>query len=313
MANRFDFQGLKAKAPYFEGWYVKTSDAKQNFSLALIPGIALFDEEESFVQYNLFYKGKSLSGKITFPLEAFEVVAAPYSILMPLFVLSETGVKAHLVDDDTDILIDLEFGDFLRLKQDRYSPSIMGPFEYIKMPCSHDVVSMRHDVKGTVVIDGETVKIDEGTGYIEKDRGSTFPSQYVWAQSNQFKENDKSSLFLSVADIDLKINHFTGTIAVFHDGATEHRFATYLGSKAEVIVNDDQLGYTVKLTGQNKSLIVEVSLLNGNDLIAPMDDEMDYTIKETVKADITLTFKEKNKNPLHLSSEHGAAERVNWK
>ncbi|MFO8069931.1 MAG: tocopherol cyclase family protein [Alkalibacterium sp.] len=313
MANRFDFQGLNAKAPYFEGWYVKSSDAKQDFTLSLIPGIALFDEEECFVQYNLFYKGKSLSGKITYPIEAFEVVEAPYSILMPLFVLSETGVKAHLVDDGNDMLIDLEFGDFLRLKQDIYSPSIMGPFEYVKMPCSHDVVSMRHDVKGRVVINGETVKIDAGTGYMEKDRGANFPSQYVWAQSNQFKENNRSSLFLSVADIDLKINHFTGTIAVFHDGMKEHRFATYLGSKAEVMVNDDQLGYTVKLTDINKSLIAEVSLLNGNNLIAPMNDEMDYTIKETIKADITLMFKEKNKKTIHLTSEHGAAERVNWK
>ncbi len=313
MTNRFDFQGTTAKAPYFEGWYVKFTDTEQDFTLALIPGLAKFSTEECFVQYNLFYKGEKHSGKLTFPIERFEVVDEPYSILMPRFVLSEHGMKAHLKDDENDLLVDLNFGDFLRLKQDLYSPSIMGPFEYIKMPCSHDVVSMRHQVTGKVIINGETLKIDNGRGYIEKDRGSTFPSRYVWAQSNQFKENDKSSLFLSVADIDLKAVHFTGTIAVFHDGKKEHRFATYLGSKAKVRVDEDQMGYRVTLKDKSKTLIAEVSLLNGTDLIAPMNEGMDYSIKETVKATIAVTFKQKNEPSLILTSDNGAAEGVNWK
>lgn len=312
MTNRFDFQGTQAKAPYFEGWYVKCSDVEQDFTLALIPGLAKFTTEECFVQYNLFYKGKTLSGKITFPIDDFDVVQEPYSILMPRFVLSEKGVKAHLKDEENDLLIGLDFGDILPLKQDMYAPSIMGPLEYIKVPCYHDVVSMRHQVTGTVVINGETLKINSGRGYLEKDRGSTFPSRYVWTQCNQFKEDDSSSLFLAVADIDFKVMNLTGAIAVYHDGVKEHRFATYLGTKTKVHVDDDQLGYTVTLKDRSKTLIAEVSLINSNELIAPMNDEMDYAIKETVKATVAVTFKEKGKPSSVLTSDHGAAEGVNW-
>lgn len=312
MANRFDFKGTRAAAPYFEGWYVKVTDPDKDFTLALIPGVALFGAKECFVQYNLFYKEKSLSGKITFPIEAFTTVNDPYSILMPLFVLSETGVKTHLKDESIDLLVDLSFGTFLPLEQTLYSPSIMGPFEYLKMPCSHDVVSMQHDVKGSVVVNGEKIAINKGKGYIEKDRGSTFPSKYVWAQSNIFKEREDCSVFLSVADIDLNIINFMGTIAVFHDGEKEHRFATYLGAKAEVKVDVDQQNYSVKLKDPRKRLTAQVSLKNSDKLIAPMNHNMDYTIKETVKADISLVFEEKDKEPVYLNTINGAAECVNW-
>ncbi|GEK89971.1 tocopherol cyclase family protein [Alkalibacterium putridalgicola] len=312
MTNRFDFKGVNAKAPYFEGWYVKTTDAAQDFSLALIPGMARFSETECFVQYNLFYKGKSLSGKITFPIDDFIVVSEPYSILMPLFVLSEKGVKAHIKDEENDILIDLTFGKLLPLKQDLYSPSIMGPFEYIKMPCSHDVISMNHAVSGTVIINGEKIDLTAGDGYMEKDRGSTFPSKYVWAQSNSFEEDRDSSFFISIADIGLKFIQFTGAIGVFHDGIKEHRFATYSGTKAEVKVSENQQEYTVCLKDSDKKLTAQVSFLVSDELIAPMNDKMDYAIKEAIKAKIILTFQEKNKEPIQLTTENGAAERVNW-
>ncbi|GEK90872.1 tocopherol cyclase family protein [Alkalibacterium kapii] len=312
MADRFDFKGTKAKSPYFEGWYVKASDPKKEFTLALIPGVALFDAEECFVQYNLVYKGKTLSGKITFPIEEFTVVKDPYSILMPSFVLSKNSVKAHLKDDKIDLMLDLSFGEFLPLDKSLYSPSIMGPFEYLKMPCAHDVISMRHKVSGTIVLNGESITIASGMGYLEKDRGSTFPNKYVWGQSNIFKEKEQCSVFLSVAEIDLSIINFMGTIAVFHDGEKEHRFATYLGANAEVKVAADQQSYVVKIKDAKKSLTAEVSLKNGDKLIAPMKNNMDYAIKETVKATISLVFEQKNKEPLHLNSEDGAAECVNW-
>ncbi|SFC72726.1 Tocopherol cyclase [Alkalibacterium subtropicum] len=312
MTNRFDFKGVNAQAPYFEGWYVKTTDAEQDFSLALIPGMALFSEKECFVQYNLYYKGKSVSGKITYPVEEFTIVSEPYSVLMPLFVLSEKGVKAHLKDEENDLLIDLNFGDFLPLRQSLFSPSIMGPLEYIRVPCSHDIVSMRHEVRGTVTVNGEKITLDKGTGYMEKDRGSTFPDRYIWAQSNSFIEDEESALSLAVADIDFNVFDLTGAIAVFHDGIKEHRFASYQGTLCKVTMDENLEGYTVYLKDYSKSLKVKVSLQHSHELIAPMSEGMDYPIKETMKAEIRVTFQEKNKQPVYLTSKNGAAEAVNW-
>ncbi|TVP92606.1 tocopherol cyclase family protein [Alkalibacterium sp.] len=310
--NRFNFQGEHIREQYFEGWYVKTIDSNNDLSIALIPGVAHFSENESFVQYNINYKGQSYSGKITFPREHFSIVGDPQTIALPKFVLNERGVMGSLSDSGNRIVFDLDFGVFTPIKETVYSPSIMGPFEYLKMPCSHDVISMKHSVTGTVFVNGEKVVIENGSGYIEKDRGSTFPSKYVWAQANNFSENNKASLFLSVAQIEKSALDFIGTIAVFHDGIEEHRFATYLGTRVNVEVDYQKNQYTVTLRNPRKKLEVWVRLANEMSLIAPMKNEMDYAIKETVKSDITLKFSNADLEAVHLTTENGAAELVNW-
>lgn len=312
MSNRFIFQGEGKRSNYFEGWYVKCTDTKNDLSLALIPGVSHFSESQSFVQYNIHYKDKAYSGMVRFDRDDFEVIPDPYSIIMPKFVLSEAGVKVSLSDEDNHIVMDLSFGPLLPLRQTVYMPSIMGPLEYLTMPCAHDIVSMRHTVEGKINLNGEKIKVESGIGYMEKDRGSTFPSNYLWLQTNDFPENTQASLSLAIATIDKKPLHLTGLIAVFHDGVKEHRFSTYLGSRFKVEVDEDKKGYVVKVKGINKKLEVRVNLLNEKELIAPMDSEMDFPIKESIKSSLSMTFKEKGKPEVTLSSEHAAAELVNW-
>lgn len=312
MMNRFDFQGENKRENYFEGWYIKCTDKENDLSIALIPGVAHFSKDESFVQYNIVFKGQTFSGKITFERNEFDVIGDSQNIVMPKFVFNEKGVKASLTDGSNQFILDLDFGVFLPIKQSLFAPSIMGPLEYIKMPCSHDIISMKHTVKGTVSINGETLRLNNGTGYIEKDRGNTFPSKYVWAHSNGFDEKPDASLFLSVAQIDKGSLTAIGAIAIFHDGEKEVRFATYLGSRVRVEVNNEQSTYKVILSDPFKRLEATVSLSNGSELIAPMNAGMDYPIKETVKSDVSLIFSEKNRDPIKLNSDNGAAELVNW-
>lgn len=312
MSNRFDFQGEGKRTNYFEGWYVKCTDRENDLSIALIPGVSHFSDSQSFVQYNIHYKNKSYSGKINFDRNHFEVVPEPYSIIMPKFVLSESGVKASLIDEDNHILLDFSFGPLQPIRQTAYMPSIMGPLEYIKVPCSHDIVSMKHTVKGKLVLNGEEINVDSGVGYMEKDRGSTFPSNYLWLQTNTFTENSEASLSLAVATIEKKPLKITGFYAVFNDGIKEHRFSTYLGSRFDVVVDNNEVGYSVQITGRNKILEVKVELSNVSELIAPMNEGMDFPIKETVKSSLEMTFKEKGKAEVKLTSENAAAELVNW-
>lgn len=311
-SNRFNFQGEGKRTNYFEGWYVKCTDLENDLSVALIPGVSHFGESQSFVQYNIHYKGKTYSGMIKFDRDDFEVIPEPYSIIMPKFILSETGVKASLKDEDNHIVLDFSYGPLLPLKQTAYMPSIMGPLEYLKMPCAHDIVSMKHDVRGKMILNGKEITINSGIGYLEKDRGHTFPSNYLWLQSNTFMEDSNASLSLAIATIEKKPLKLKGLIAVFHDGVKEHRFSTYLGSRFDVVLDDDGEGYSVQARGRNKILEVKVGLTNVSELIAPMDQGMDFPIKESVKSFIQMTFKEKGQPEVTLTSEHGAAELVNW-
>lgn len=312
MANRFNFRGENRRENYFEGWFIKTNDKKNDLSVALIPGVAHFSEHESFVQYNIVYKDTYYSGKITFSRDEFDVVGDPQTVMMPKFVFNEKGIKASLNNGETELLIDFDFGLFLPIRQSLYTPSIMGPLEYLNMPCNHDIVSLRHTVKGRISINGEAIELSDALGYIEKDRGSTFPSRYAWAHANGFEHNSEATLFLSAAELEKGPLKKEGAIAIFHDGKEEHRFATYYGTVTDLTVSPDEESYTITMKDLFKKLKVTVSLKNGSEMIAPMNAGMDYPIKETVKSDITMTFTKKNGPTYHLKSTSGAGELVNW-
>ena len=88
----------------------------------------------------------------------------------------------------------------------------MGIFSYIPfMQCNHCILSMKSNVEGIISINDKNIEIFNGTGYIEKDFGVSFPKYYVWGQGNNF--NDKNvSFFVSIADIYFKLFSFRGFI-----------------------------------------------------------------------------------------------------
>ena len=68
-------------------------------------------------------------------------------------------------------------------------------------------------------------------GYLEGDRGRSFPRAYIWTQCC-FPEG---SLVLCVAEIPLAGFRFTGVIGVVLWRGREYRLATYLGARAVTI------------------------------------------------------------------------------
>ena len=118
----------------------------------------------------------------------------------------------------------IHYGPFLPL---RYS--IMGPFQYLPMQCNHKVISMKHTLRGSVLINGETISFDGGMGYIEGDYGRSFPKEYLWLQCNDFLED--LSIMVSIAHIPFLGLHFTGCICAITYKGREYRLGTYKGVK----------------------------------------------------------------------------------
>ena len=52
---------------------------------------------------------------------------------------------------------------------------IMGPFRFFPMECRHGIVSMRHRLTGSVVLDGEVLDFTGGLGYMEMNSPGPFP------------------------------------------------------------------------------------------------------------------------------------------
>lgn len=122
---------------------------------------------------------------------------------------------------------------FLQFKHhQKIAYDIMGPFKYLPfMQCRHRIYSMSHSTNGCLIINKKSFPFINGVGYLEGDRGYSFPKKYIWTQCHI----QNGSLMLSVADIPILNFHFTGIIAIVMINGKEYRIATYLGAKISYI------------------------------------------------------------------------------
>lgn len=134
--------------------------------------------------------------------------------------ISDLGIQVNL----PDIQGEVQYGPLLPLRSD-----IMGPFRFLPMQCSHSVVSMAHSLTGELRLAGAPIVLTGGKGYIEGDRGRSFPKTYLWLQCNDFP--DDCSIMASVADIPFVGMHFMGCICAIVYKGQEYRLATYRGVK----------------------------------------------------------------------------------
>lgn len=149
------------------------------------------------------------------------------------------------------------------------------------MECIHSVISMGHALHGCVELNGHTLDFSGGTGYIEADRGRSFPTAYLWTQCMW----EGCSLMLSIATIPLGRFHFTGCICAMMCNGQEHRIATYRGAE---IQKWSAQGTVIK----QGSYRLEVQLLEqkAQQLRAPSDGNMNRTIPESLSAKVRYCF-----------------------
>lgn len=163
----------------------------------------------------------------------------------------------------------LRFGSPARLRYD-----IMGLFRFVPfLECRHRVFRMSHPVDGKVTLNGREYDFSGGEGYIEGDRGVSFPKWYGWTQCGF----PGGALMLSVAEIPFGPLRFTGTIGVVMLRGREYRLATYLGArvarvtKEEICVEQGNLRLTAKLREPPSC-----------GLLVPKNGEMTRIIRENV-------------------------------
>lgn len=127
-----------------------------------------------------------------------------------------------LVVDMPTIHGTLTYGEGLPLK----SP-IMGPFAPFSMECNHWVESMSHSLSGGLWVEGDYWDFTGGRGYIEGDKGRSFPQKYMWLQCNDF--GNGAALMVAIARVPVWRWSFLGCICALCHQGREYRFATYRG------------------------------------------------------------------------------------
>ena len=285
------FQGGNKRKRYYEGWYFKCVAADGKSSFALIPGIAMAGKgkkgqtSHAFIQ---FIDGETAETEwFEFPFDAFRYSQKRFKVWIGENYFSEDSIHLAIENNSRILKGDLKFTNLQRWPVRPLSPGIMGGYRFVPaMETCHGLLSMDHKVNGSLQNGQKKWTIENGSGYIEKDWGSSFPSSYVWMQSNGFAE-DSASFMCSIATIPYLGKHFTGFLGYFWLNGNRYSFATYTHAKLEdLIIQENKISLLIR--ERKFSIEVKASRKQSGILLAPQAGQMERRISESVEAEIQL-------------------------
>lgn len=279
------YQGWGKKRKYFEGWYFKVVNASGTRAFAFIPGIAMNEEGERHAFIQVLDGIQQRSEYLSFEASSFKASGNKFEVSVGKNFFS----AEKMILDLPSYKGSLSFSEITGWPQRWYSPGIMGPYTFAPfMQCNHGIVSMDHVVSGSLVINGDETDFTGGRGYTEKDWGHSFPSSYIWMQSNHF-ENTGISFKASVATIPWITGTFNGFIAGFWYGDRLYRFTEYNGSRISKLA---YTGNNVELEFVNRRNIISVSapFSQSTPLASPVSGFMKGRIEESMSSVISISL-----------------------
>ena len=243
---------------YFEGWYFKHQ--ANGKTLALIPGKAV---DGAFIHIVTADK----SYYITYPLKEYQKGDI---LTIGDNVFSESGITLNINRPDIQLVGEIHYCNLTPICSD-----IMGPFKFFPMECRHGIISMQHDLEGSVQLNNVTYDFNGGKGYIESDSGRSFPDSYTWIHCNDFKQD--CSITAAVAKIPFYGLKFWGCICVVMLNGKEYRLATYKGVKIVTC----KAG-VIELKQGKYRLLINIRSEGGHMLPAPRYGKMNHAILEDI-------------------------------
>ena len=294
--NPEQFQGWGKTKNYFEGWYFKILNSDASNALALIPGIAMdrTGNKQAFIQV---LDGRAKSAHYhKFHIDSFNPTPGKFIVEIEQNIFSEKFIKLNL----PGLTGELRFNGNVPWPKPFYSPGIMGPFSFVPfMECYHGIVSMDHSIEGELILNDNKIDFNGGRGYIEKDWGRSFPSAYVWMQTNHFSSSG-ISLKTSVANIPWLGSSFVGFIAGLwlHDRLIQ--FNTYNGtSLRKVLVTEKMVEIIMK--NNTYELAIYAHRDHATSLASPINGLMDGRIEESMSSVVDVNLLESKSGKLIFS------------
>ncbi|WP_313130547.1 tocopherol cyclase family protein [Anaerocolumna sp.] len=271
-----EFYGKYKKRSYFEGWYFKNQNERDTISF--IPAFHVDQNQNKSASIQVITNNSSYY--LTYPIDEFSVSDKRFGIRIGKNMFTDRGLILDIKRKNLTIKGKLSYTAFTPLKYD-----IMGPFRYVPfMQCRHSVFSLTHNVNGMIEMNGRSMSFYQGMGYVEGDRGTGFPSDYLWTQCNWY-DRGNNIVMVSIANIPIAKFSFTGCISVIYYGGKEYRLATYLGVKIKKY-NKKELWIQ-----QGKyDLYVQLLEENAYGLMAPEKGKMIRTVHESINCKIRYRF-----------------------
>jgi hypothetical protein len=285
------FQGVRRKRRYFEGWYFKHVSPEGRV-YAVIPGIALSaggSKKHAFIQT---IDGNSLDTHyVCYSYEDFSFSKDSFGVTIGGSTFSAEGITVDVRDGEFRCYAECEYDGARGLPFSLINPNAMGWYSFVPfMECYHGLVSLDHGLRGYFEVDGRRIDFDGGRGYIEKDWGRSFPSSWVWMQTNSFK-NSGDSFMLSIARIPWLGNYFVGFLGFAAVSGMVHKFATYTGARLDGLkITESEVQAEIR-SGAFRLTVTGLKKRKGL-LQAPVNGVMERRIQESIDAEITLEIKD---------------------
>lgn len=284
------------RLPFFEGWYFKLVDAQESIRLAVIPGVFhARDPQENHAFIQVLDGATGQTSYHQYPIEEFKAAKTGFDIRIGPNHFSQAGITLEIADSQRTLRGEIRFNDPTPTPWPvtPFSPGIMGWYAWMPfMECYHGVVSFNHGLEGDLVMGDQSCDLTGGRGYIEKDWGRSFPSAWIWTQTNHFKHVD-TCLTASIAIIPWLGTSFPGFIVGLWHKNQLHRFATYTGARTRVLeISTDQVRWEV--TNRSYTLEMTAYRAQGGLLIAPTPGGMDRRIAETLDANVSVRLSQRS-------------------
>ncbi|HYE83012.1 MAG TPA: tocopherol cyclase family protein [Clostridia bacterium] len=282
------YQGSQHAKKYFEGWYFKLVNKEEDSLFALIPGVSFGINENGSHSFIQLINGKSCeSCYLTYDIKDFRYSKDSFRLWIGPNYFSSDEVKLDLASDNIRLKGELTFDSAVPWPGTLTSPYIMGWYAFVPfMECYHSIISMKHDINGNLSINNRYVDFTGGRGYMEKDWGRSFPSSWIWLQSNYF-EDPNVFFTASIARIPWFGRFFTGLISGLSINGKLYRFATYTGAWIEQLRHESgSIGIRIR----NRHMYLDILAREGDTgrLYSPRNGSMEGVIEESMSAEIYL-------------------------
>jgi tocopherol cyclase len=286
--------GQRPTAAFFEGWYFKLIDPSESARLAVIPGV--FHAHDPHESHAFIQVLDGATGEVSYhpyPISEFEAASAGFDVRIGPNHFSQSGITLDIAGS---LHGQIRFRDPAPIPWPvtPLSPGIMGWYAWVPfMECYHGVVSFNHGLEGQLKQNDQVCDFTGGRGYIEKDWGRSFPSAWIWTQTNHFKQPG-ACLTASIAIIPWLGNAFPGFIVGLWHNNRLYRFATYTGARTRAL----EIGATqVRWEVANREFTLEMTAYRaqGGLLKAPTPSGMDRRIAETLDARVAVRLSRRSR------------------
>jgi hypothetical protein len=282
------YHGKGKRGPFFEGWYYKLVTKSQERAFAIIPGVFIAKnpgETHAFIQVL-----DGTSGRATYhAIRHFAARDAAFDVQIGGSTFSREKLSLSYEGSDGILIGEVRFTNMAPFPVTLRSPGIMGWYGWLPfMECNHGIVSMDHELHGSLNIYGEQIDFTGGRGYIEKDWGTNFPSGYIWMQSNHFSAVG-TSFTASIAVIPNLGRRFAGFIVALLHQDRLYRFATYNNTRVDHL-SVDSTTVRWRLHNNDHELVIEAERASGAALRGPAKEAMHMRVDETMQARIRISL-----------------------